>query len=168
MQPKEGNTRIYAIYFILFAISFRVFLVRLFAATMLNSYLKFNNCRTGFDLLTKSQQEWITIRSCILQLNPRKHFKPEDSVLQLRVFLFVKSNTYKNVYNSVIFLNVFVLSLKWHRQMDQMSYIFDLLNILFISSLGVNVFLQAYARGNFIKLINHFLKFFFKCICLFV
>lgn len=51
-QPKLGANKILSIYYFIFTIVFKLFLIRIFASIMVKNYMNFRNERMGYNTLT--------------------------------------------------------------------------------------------------------------------
>jgi hypothetical protein len=52
MQPKLGSNKILSLYFFIFTLVFKLFLIRIFASIMVKNYMNFRNERMGYNTLT--------------------------------------------------------------------------------------------------------------------
>ena len=130
LQPKQGRNYILTIYFLVFTIVFKLFLMSIYTATLSKSYMEFRNERMGYNRLTPAQKEWVVIKRTILSLEPNVEFQPSEG-FRRRVYLLINHPRYKRAKSVIIFLNTLCLSVIYHRMNKPTHITLNTLNLVF-------------------------------------
>lgn len=94
-------------------------------AIMVQNYTKFRNEKIGFDVLSESQKEWITIKNNIKVLKPIIDVKHETGIKSY-AYKLLKNKAYKHFIYIVIVVNVINLAFKWHRLIKYSFFLYNL------------------------------------------
>lgn len=146
-QPKRGNSKENAYYFVLFIFIGSFFLVNLFIGVVFDEFVATKTDLEGFGFLTERQREWVETQRLLQRAKPISQVKAPRRGIRRTLYSLVNSALFSWLVSACIMLNIVVLAASFWRQPQEYEDALMFTNIAFSVLFALEAILKIVGLG---------------------
>jgi len=148
-QPKENNSSVPIIYFVIFMIFGSQFILNLFVGVIMDNFNKIKEKEElGSLFVTEDQRAWIDAQNLGLSKQLQKRIDPPKNKFRAKLYRLVNHSYFENFITFFIAFNTIIMAVKYDGIKESVETTFENLNYLFAFIFNMEMFLKLGGLGK--------------------